>query len=362
MKLKITALMTLLVVLSACEKNQHEERRQLDLVFEDNVFQLTGLAKEEGGRLMVNYPRWSETYQYAVVQAQGLTGKIPYPDEQMNRWEPGQPGMDKWVCVQSVYFDDAGELWILDPAAPMMKTIQGNGAKLVKMNKKTNTVERKYSFMGIVPDTAYVNDVRIDVQKQFAYLTESKGGGIIVVNLTSGEMRRVLSTHYSTKSDPTYKYIIDGKELTKEGRPVKINSDGIALTPDKNWLYYKPVTDDKLYRIKTEYLRDWNMDDASLGSKVEDLGHFASTDGMIFDKAGNLYLGDPQTYRIIKIDPNLKMTTVVQDDKLIWPDSYSIAEGHLYFTCSQIHRQPEYNNGVNRRTSPYTIYKMKITD
>jgi sugar lactone lactonase YvrE len=146
----------------------------------------------------------------------------------------------------------------------------------------------------------------------------------------------------------------------KEGKPVKINSDGIALTPDRNWVYYKPLTDDKLYRIKTEFLRDWNLDDAALAGKVEDLGRFASTDGMIFDKAGNLYIGDPQTYRIIRISPELKMTTLVQDDRLIWPDSYSIADGYLYISCSQIHRQPEYNNGVNKRTSPYTVYRMKL--
>jgi sugar lactone lactonase YvrE len=362
-KFLFTALSIFAFTLTSCEKNDSDDEitnNDLELVFEDSTYQLTGVAKEEDGRMLVNYPRWSPIYQYAVVQTQGLTGKLPYPDISTNQWQTGQPGLNKWVCVQSVYFDDNGQLWILDPAAPMMKTIQGGGAKLVKMNKSTNTIERTYSFMSIVPDTAYVNDVRIDVQRQFAYLTESKGGGIIVVDLNSGQMRRVLDTHYSTKSDPTYRYIIDGKELTKEGRPVKMNSDGIALTPDREWLYYKPVTDDKLYRIKTEYLRDWSATEAVLESKVEDLGRFASTDGMIFDKSGNLYLGDPQTYRLLKISPDLKMTTLLQDDRLIWPDSYSIADGYLYVTCSQIHRQPEYNEGVNRRTSPYTVYRIRL--
>ena len=79
-----------------------------------------------------------------------------------------------------------------------------------------------------------------------------------------------------------------------------------------------------------------------------------------FDQAGNLYLGDPQTYRLIKIDQDLKMTTLIQDQRLIWPDSYSIADGYLYLTCSQIQKQPEYNEGVNKRTSPYTIYRFKL--
>lgn len=334
-------------------------KAQLELVFSDNTYQFTGLAKEEGGRLLVNYPRWSDTYKYAVVQASGDTAKAPFPNEGMNQWSTGQPGKDKWVCVQSVYFDDNGSLWVLDPSAPKLKTIQGSGAKLVKM-KKDGSVERSYSFMNTVPDTAYVNDVRVDTKKNYAYLTESKGGGLVVVDLASGKMRRVLSTHYSVKSDPAYKYIIDGRELMKEGKPAKFNSDGIALTPDGDWVYYKPLTDDKLYRVKTEYLRDWNLPDTALGSKVEDLGHFASTDGMIFDKSGNLYFGDPQNYRLLRIDKDLKITTLVQDQRLIWPDSYSIADGYLYLTCSQIQKQPEYNNGVNKRTSPYAIYRVKL--
>ncbi|HYE55684.1 MAG TPA: L-dopachrome tautomerase-related protein, partial [Chitinophagaceae bacterium] len=227
-------------------KNQNAT---LELVFSDNTYQLTGVAKPMNGPLLVNYPRWSDVYRYAVVETSGDTAVKPYPDSTMNIWQPGQSGRNKWVCVQSVYVDDSGSVWVLDPAAPKLKNIQGGDAKLVKMNPQTRKPERTYSFNGVVPDTAYVNDVRIDGPRQFAYLTESKGGGLIVVDLKSGKMRRVLSTHYSVRSDPAFKFVIDGQELMKEGKPVKIHSDGIALTPDANWLYYKPLTDDKLYRI-----------------------------------------------------------------------------------------------------------------
>ncbi len=332
----------------------------LELVFSDNTYQLTGVAKEPGGKLLVNYPLWSDVYRYAVVQATGDTAVQPFPNLSWNQWKPGQSGKDKWVCVQSVYYDDSSNLYILDPAAPKLKTIQGGGAKLVRMKKDGTTVDRVYSFNGIIPDTAYMNDVRVDVPRQFAYLTESKGGGIVVVNLETGKMRRVLSKHPSVKSDPNFKFIIDGKELMKDGRPAKFNSDGIALTPDGNWLYYKPLTDDKLYRIKTEFLRDWNTSDTMLHSKVEDLGHFTTTDGMIFDQAGYLYFGDLINYRIIRISPDHKMTTLIEDKRLIWPDSYSIADGYLYISCSHIQKQPEYNEGKNLRESPYTVYRLKL--
>jgi sugar lactone lactonase YvrE len=333
--------------------------QRLEPVFSDSTYQLTGVAKEPGGRLFVNYPRWSEKYRYAVVKADGNKA-TPFPNEAMNNWQPGQPGADKWVCVQSVYADDGGTLWILDPAAPFMKTVQGGGPKLVKMNKGGNAPERTYSLASIVPDTAYVNDVRVDLKTNFAYLTESKGGGIIVLDLASGSARRLLSTHPSTKSDPAFKFIIDGHELMKEGKPVKMNSDGIALTHDGVWLYYKPLTDDRLYRIRTEYLRNATLSDAAIGTKVEDLGRFCTTDGMILDHKGNLYLGDLQRSKIVRITPDLKMTTVIQDDRLVWPDSYAIDEGYLYISTSQIQKQPEYNDGVDKRTLPYYVFRVKI--
>jgi sugar lactone lactonase YvrE len=351
-----------LLIAVACSNDDDGQAggHELELVFEDSTYQLTGVAKDEGAPLLVNYPRWSSVYLYGVVTANGKTGKTPFPDEAMNQWQMGEAGIDKWVCVQSVYYDDAGVLWVLDPAAPMMGTIQGNGAKLVKMNGAGGVAERTYSFMSILADTSYVNDVRVDVERQYAYLSESKGGGIVVLNLGDGQMRRVLADHYSTKSDPAFKFIVDGRELMKDGKPVKINSDGIALTPDGAWLYYKPLTDDKLYRINTALLRDWSKTEAELGAAVQDLGHFTTTDGMIFDSKGNLYLGDLQQYRLVRLDTALKMTTIVQDDRLIWPDSYAIADGYLYVSCSQIQRQPEYNEGVNKRTSPYTVFRIRI--
>ncbi len=333
---------------------------KLETVFSDSTYQFTGLAKEDGGRLFVTYPRWSPIYKYALVSASGDTGKTPYPNAAMNSWQPGQPGSNKWVCVQSIYIDDNGSHWVIDPAAPMLKNIQGKGAKLVQLDKSNGSVLKTYPLNGAISDTSYANDVRIDTDSGFAYITDSKTGGIIIVNLKTSAVREVLKGDKSTLSDPAYKFIIDGRELMKEGKPAKFNSDGIALSPDRAYLYYKPLTDDKLYRIKTEYLRNFSLPDSAFSSRVEDLGHFNTTDGMIFDKSGNLYMGDLQKYQIVKLDKDLKKTVLAQDSSLIWPDTYAIADDYLYFTCSQINKQPDYNNGVNKRTTPYYIYRLKL--
>jgi hypothetical protein len=62
----------------------------------------------------------------------------------------------------------------------------------------------------------------------------------------------------------------------------------------------------------------------------------------------------------VRLDKNLQKTVLVKDERLIWPDSYSIADGYLYISCSQINNQPDYNNGENKRTSPYTVYRLRL--
>lgn len=335
----------------------------LETVYTDPTYQLTGVAKDPSStQLMVSYPRWAGPYRYAVVNVTDPANTVPFPDAATNTWDSSTSGENKWVCVQSVYYDEDGLLYVLDPASPNMKGVFQNSHKLVRLNKVTGDWQRKYEYDGVVSNNGYLNDIRVDAIRQVAYMTNSSEGAIVVTDLNNGFSRQVLLGHTSTISDPTYRFTVDGSELSRNGQPVKINADGIALTPDRTWLYFKPLTDDKLYRIRTEYLRDSSISATNLGKLVEDLGHFVPTDGMIFDKMGYLYMGDLSNHRIVRVDPSNghAMTTLLTDDRLLWPDSYSIANDYLYISCSQIHLQPEYNNGVNRRTTPYAVYRVKL--
>jgi sugar lactone lactonase YvrE len=356
----------LCVICLSCAKSMRYEDgpgvsdKQLQIVFHDSVYQLTGVAVSNGNRVFTNYPQWSNIYSLAVAEVRG-DSKLAYPDMDWNSWRPGLPVINRWVCVQAVHVDDSNFLWVVDPASPFQQGVVGNGQKLVKINLENNSVMQSYSLAGATDDKSYANDVRIDHQNQTAYLTNSSEGGIIIVNLGTAKVRQVLRGHYSVISDPAYTLTIDGEVVKKNGQVFKANSDGIALSPDDKYLYYKPLTDDKLYRIQTKYLLDTNLNDDTLGSKVEDLGHYTTTDGMVFDRTGNLYLGDLEHHRIMRIDSSLHMSSMLQDVRLIWPDSYQISQdNYLYISCSQINKQPDFNGGVNKRTTPYTIYKFKL--
>jgi sugar lactone lactonase YvrE len=335
---------------------------ELETVFSDTMYQLTGVAISKSGRLFVTYPRWLPEHRYDVVEVLKNGRTVPFPDEHWNAWKQGDDGKAMFVCAQAVFVDALDRLWVVDPASPALAGVVPGANKLVEIDLTTNTVKRVYGFEhAVAGKKSYLNDVRVDTKRNIAYLTESQGGAIIVLDLKTGKARRRLGGSPSAKSDPAYTFRIAGKELRNGKGPVKINADGIALTPDGQYLYYKPLTDAKLYRIATRHLLDNLLGRAALAEKVEVVGDITTTDGMIFDKEGRLYFGDLEKGAIMRMSPEEKMKLLIRDNRLGWPDSYAISrDGFLYITDSQIQAMPWFNGGQSTRTGPYTVYRLKV--
>lgn len=349
-------------VLFTRDVKQFLDNTDLQLVYEDPSYQLTGVAISKEGRMFVNYPYWSKEHKYSVVEVKPDGTAVPYPDATWNNWKNGEQGKDKWVCVQAVYVDDRNTLWVVDPASPMQKGVYDNSNKLVQIDLAANKVVRIYPLSSIAGKDSYINDVRVDTKSQTAYLSNSSTGGIVVLDLKTGEGRMVLTESKAVHADPDYVFTVDGQTLRQNGQSLHINSDGIALTSDGNWLIFKPLTDQNLYRIQTQYLKDANMNTNDLNNKVEKVGTFVTTDGMITDDANNLYMGDIEKNTIVKVSPGLTgRTDIITDRRLMWPDSYAISnDGYLYVSCSQIENMSKFHNGVNMQKRPYTIYKIKL--
>ena len=237
------------------------------------------------------------------------------------------------------------------------------GAKLVKVNLAGDRVEQVIHFDApIILPESYLNDVRIDTLRQIAYITDSGTGAIIVTNLSDGTSRRVLDSHPSTRAETGYVPVIDGRKLLGEnGQPPQIHADGIALSPDGNYLYYHALTARRLYRIETVYLRDPIHTPEEVSGKVEKVVDTGLVDGMLITEDGTLYLTLPEEKAIKRLDKDGKLATIVKDERLQWPDSMTLSPGNLlYFTDSQINRMPRFNEGEDRRILPYKLYKVLL--
>ena len=164
--------------------------------------QWTGLAVSPEGRLFVNYPLWSESQEFAVGELQPDGSVKPYPNQELNSWTPEKPAWLHFVCVQALLADELGRLWILDPANPRFEGAVKGGPKLMMVNLTSNTVIRTYRFTEeIVRPNSYLNDLRLDLEQGVAYLTDSGDGALIVLDLESGNARRLLDDHPSTEAE-----------------------------------------------------------------------------------------------------------------------------------------------------------------
>lgn len=328
--------------------------------------QMVGVAVLPDGRIFADFPRWDDNPVNPVAEVLPDGSVKPYPDAAWCAWNETtrHEPQKHWICPQSVHADKTGMLWVLDPASPGIKGTVPGGPKLVRIDPKTDKVAQNISIPeSVASRKSYLNDVRIDTQNQYAYITESGVGSLVVVDLKTGKSRKLLAGHASMMGDTTLNIKADGKEIIDAtGKKARFNADGIALSQDLQYLYWKPLTSYKLFRIKTEALRNPALTDTQLAQQIEDLGKVPASDGMEIDAANNVYLTAFEDHSIKRRTPDGKIETIVQDPRLEWPDTFAFsADGStLYVTTSAIHKTPTWNKGLGRQDQPYYIFKMNM--
>jgi sugar lactone lactonase YvrE len=273
----------------------------------------------------------------------------------MNSWEPGKDPAKHLVCVQALFVDEKNRLWILDPANPKFKGAIPNGPKLLEVDLATNTVVRTYSFEPeIAPGKSYLNDVRIDTQNGFAYITDSKDGALVVLDLKTGEARRRLENHPSTASEDVV-LTIGGKPWLRNGKKISVHSDGIAYDSSGDYVYYQALTGRTMYRITASSLRQFDLSENAVEANIETVGQTGAADGLIFGPDDKVYISALELDAILRTTPEGEVETVIQDKAIVWPDSFSFGPGNkLYFTTSRIHEGPA-------PKGQYGIYRITLT-
>jgi sugar lactone lactonase YvrE len=344
---------------------------RIEPVFEFYDAMPAGVTKAPGGRLFVNYPRWGDDVPFTVGEI--VEGRVvPYPNSQINHPDPLHPAASL-ISVRSVVADSRNRLWILDTAAPNFGPPLQGGAKLVAIDLSTDKVVKTIVFSPkVLLPMSYVGDVRFDFRhglEGLAYVTDSSPngpGGIIVVDLASGDAWRTLSAHPAAQGDPSFVGVVEGVEMMVDGadgrpEPLHVASDGLALSADGNLLYFSPLSSRHLYSVATRFLSNRDAGDDEVEATVRDLGEKGASDGLASDASGAVYAGDYENNSIRKMLPDGTWITIAHDPRILWPGSLSVgADGYLYFTANQLNRQARYNHGRDLRKKPYTLFRIKL--
>ncbi|HXD30908.1 MAG TPA: L-dopachrome tautomerase-related protein [Pyrinomonadaceae bacterium] len=325
--------------------------------------QLAGVTISKAGRIFVNFPRWVDEPTPSVAEVAADGSLVPYPNEAINAWDktPGDSARDHFVCVQSVVVDQEDALWILDPASPGFQGVVQGGAKLLNVNLATNEIEHVYHFDNdSAPPKSYLNDVQF--AHGCAFISDSGLGAIVVVNLTTGKVRRLLENHASTKAEQDVEPVIGGRAWKfADNTTPQVHCDGIAIDPKLEHLYYKALVGRTLYRVAITALLDESLSPEALGNLVERVAVTEPTDGLAFDAQGNLYMTSLEWNAIKVLRPDGRIEVFARAADFLWPDTITMSsDGDLLFSASQFHLMPAFNGDVDKRTPPYKVFRLKL--
>jgi sugar lactone lactonase YvrE len=328
-------------------------------------FRLVGIGVSAEGRVFATAPSSIVRSRFSMVEVDPKTGAVtPYPDAAWNSFNERGDGKSEWISVQALWVDKADHLWALDSSLPKVDQ-ERLPPKLVEFDLSTNQVIRQYDFKGVVSAKDSLNDVRIDTVHGYAYLTNAGNkGSLVVLDLNTGDARQVLVGDRSTFADPN-QHLMFGEEiaLRPDGSVTAIQADGIALSPDARWLYYRPLTDHHYWRVPTSALRDARLSDAQLAKKVEYLGSSVLSGGLVMDGNGTLFGGDLEHRTVVSLTktPGSKLRSKVfvsDPSKLSWADGFAISGGYLYIADSHLWEVAFKNNLP--RSGPFTIFRVKL--
>lgn len=314
------------------------------------------------GRVFVSGPRWTGSKGPAVGTIDG-DRVAPFPDAAWNGWWPGDDPARAFVNVNAIHLDDGGGLWVVDTGTPDFggDPLPG-GAKLVRIDLAGGRVSRIYpAGPAIALPGSYIDDIRIN--GGHAYLTDAGRPGLIVLDIASGAMRRVLDGHPSVTASEDRDILLSGRVLKgRDGRPVRVHSDPMEISPDGRWFHYAPL-EGPWSRIETRFLDDPSLSEAELASHVEPWADIPPVGGTAMDKDGSLYFTDLAANALRRRAPDGTIDTIVSDDRLHWADAPFIdADRRIWLPVPQIDRSDIFSNADGPRQWPVGLYRLKLRD
>ena len=307
----------------------------------------------DGRRIVSLLPFYNPPRLVAEVRGDRL---VDYPA----RGEGALPSMASVLGIRS---DTAGVLYVLDNG------LQGKAPpKMVVWDARANRLVRTIDLKAVADTNSLLQDWAFDPKRGQLYVADPAGGvnaALVVVDLKSGRARRVLQGDKSVVNEDS-SLVSEGRQLRQrlpDGRITqpKLGVDGIAIDYAREYVYYGPIQGRTLYRIRAADLANPALSSADLASRVERYAEKPRNDGILLDRAGNVYIGDDENnaFGVITASDR-KYHELARGPEYKWVDDFEFGpDGYVYVVPSQLHRSPQFNAGRRDPQPPFLILRFR---
>ncbi|MEM6794840.1 MAG: L-dopachrome tautomerase-related protein [Acidobacteriota bacterium] len=278
--------------------------------------------------------------EFKVVRLEKDGSLKPFPNPKIS---------SGFVNVIGIVTSQDGILWMLDMGSAEQSP------KLLGWSPRKNRLEAvHYLPIEVVGENPFFQDLAVDSTGRRAYLADMSRGdlvglsrpAIVVVNLDSGEARRVLEGHEFFQPPPGAVQKADGQpmRLHSEGgaQPITLGLNPIALDGTASYLYFSTITPGPVRRVPTRLIGSFSRTDSQIAQGIRTVGEKKSSDG--FTVSGEQVILTNIDDSSIDVLENGELRTLIQDPRLNWPDGVAVErDGSLIVTVNQLHRAPPFN-------------------
>lgn len=296
--------------------------------------------------------------QYKVVEVAKDGSTKPFPNESWSR--------DRLTAVLGVRVTADGTVWMLDMGDPRRP------AKLVAWDTKSDRLAREIPIpVSARRPNSFLQDFAVDERRGVITIADMTAGNLdgeshpalVIVDIASGSVRRVLEGHPSFRAEDLT-ITIDGRPVAKR-RPdgaienIRFGLNGIAIDPAGEWIYFGAVSGRNVWRIPAEAIADTSLTESMLAARIERYADKRPSDGLAVDAAGRVFVTDLENSSVGVATPE-GYSILVRDPRLSWPDGFSFAaDGSLYVLSTQLHRHPDINQGKSTGKPPFLLFRVK---
>ncbi len=302
-------------------------------------------ATKDGRVFLSTHQAYGSPYKLLEIKKNGEF--VPYPNKEMSQ---------QMFSVLGTVADTKGILWFLDTRW------DHHAGRVIGWDTKTESL---YKIIHItkpfIGDNYILNDLAVDRKNEAIYITDTadvKTAALLVIDLTTGEVRRVLEGSDATTPEDK-DMIIDNKILPMGNEKARIGVNPITIDHKNEWVYFAPMTSEILYRVRARDLLDKSLSENSLRTRIEEYASKPMSDGITIDNAGNVYISDITNNALGVITNDGKYKQLFVDPRLAWVEGFANdGKRGILATANQLHRSKAFNQ-ESTSTNEFYIIRFK---